>query len=682
MEETNSFYFISWFWIITFLLMIQSKLPHLSDADNGTSPGNNTDTGSTAPKVKLSIEDKKVVIDNGILQLTLSKPTGIVIGLRYNGIDNLIETNKSMLHGGFWDLNWSEPNDKSIRGQFDKLIGTSFEVIVETEEQVELSFVRTWDISQKGKISPLNVDKRFVVLRGQSGFYSYGIFEHTKEMPAFHIFTTRIAFLLNVNKFHYMAMADNRQRFMPSPYDRLSGRGEPLDYKEAVRLVDPIEKEFQGEVDDKYQYSCDDKDNRVHGWISMDPLVGFWLITPSNEFRTGGPFKQDLTSHVGPTTLAIFVTPHYGGTDLVVKLKEGEEWKKVYGPVFIYLNSATQGDEASSLWDDAKKQMNSEIQSWPYTFPASKDFPQSNQRGLVKGRLLVKDAYMSNTNIIANNAYVGLTVPGVAGSWQRENKGYQFWNTTNEDGFFIIENVREGNYNLYASISGFIGDYRYDTAINITAGSVIEVDELIYQPPRNGLTLWEIGIPDRSAAEFYIPDPNPLYVNKLYLNHTDKFRQYGLWERYTELYPDNDLVYTIGVNDYKKDWFFAQVTRKNEDKSYNGTTWQIRFKLERVQETGNYTLRLALASAHGAKLEVRINDGDEESMPLFSSGTIGRDNAIARHGIHGLYWLFNVNISASMLMNGENIVYLKQAGNDSPFKGIMYDYIRLEGPPL
>lgn len=41
----------------------------------------------------------------------------------------------------------------------------------------------------------------------------------------------------------------------------------------------------------------------------------------------------------------------------------------------------------------------------------------------------------------------------------------------------------------------------------------------------------------------------------------DRFRQYGLRERYAELYPDSDLVYTVGVSDYRKDWFFAQVTR-------------------------------------------------------------------------------------------------------------------------
>ena len=50
---------------------------------------------------------------------------------------------------------------------------------------------------------------------------------------------------------------------------------------------------------------------------------------------------------------------------------------------------------------------------------------------------------------------------------------------------------------------------------------------------------------------------NPLVV--VVLHH--RFRQYGLWERYADLYPDQDLMYTVGVSDYKKDWFYAHVTR-------------------------------------------------------------------------------------------------------------------------
>ncbi|CAN6475634.1 unnamed protein product [Victoria cruziana] len=156
-----------------------------------------------------------------------------------------------------------------------------------------------------GNLVPLNIDKRFILLSGRSGFYSYAIFEHLKGWPDLDVAEIRMAFKLREDKFHYMAIADHRGRIMPMPEDRLPGRGQQLAYPEAVLLVNPINPNLAGEVDDKYQYSCDNKDNRVHGWISDDPPTGFWCITPSNEFRTGGPVKQDLTSHVGPTSLAV-----------------------------------------------------------------------------------------------------------------------------------------------------------------------------------------------------------------------------------------------------------------------------------------------------------------------------------------------------------------------------------------
>lgn len=68
------------------------------------------------------------------------------------------------------------------------------------------------------------------------------------------------------------------------------------------------------------------------------------------------------------------------------------------------------------------------------------------------------------------------------------------------------------------------------------------------------------------------------------------------------------------------------------------------------------------------------------SKPHFQTGRIGRENAIARHGIHGRYWLFNVNILGSQFVKGNNIIYIKQATGGSPFPGVMYDYIRLEPP--
>lgn len=628
--------------------------------------------------VQLIIEDNHVVMDNGILQVTLSNPDGIVTGIQYNGIDNLLEVLNDESNRGYWDLVWSSPGTTGTGGIFDVIKATSFNVIMENEEQVELSFSRTWDQSLEDKVVPLNIDKRFIMLRGCSGFYSYAIYEHLKDWPAFNLAETRIAFKLRKEKFHYMAMADNRQRFMPLPDDRNPPRGQALAYPEAVLLVNPVEPELKGEVDDKYQYSCDNKDSGVHGWICTDqPPVGFWLITPSQEFRSGGPVKQNLTSHVGPTTLAVFLSAHYSGEDLVPKFAAGEAWKKVFGPVFMYLNSGMDGDDPLSLWEDAKDQMAVEVRSWPYCFPASEDFPNSDQRGNVSGRLLVQDRYVSDENIAANGAYVGLAPPGNVGSWQRECKDYQFWSKADENGYFSINDIRPGDYNLYAWVPDFIGDYRYDSVITITAGSDIDVGDLVYEPPRHGPTLWEIGIPDRSAAEFYAPDPNPKYINKLYVNHPDKFRQYGLWERYAELYPSADLAYTVGSSDYKQDWFYAQVTRKKDTK-YQATTWQIKFKLENVDQSSSYKLQVAIASATVAELQVRVNDPN--TKPLFSSGLIGKDNSIARHGIHGLYWLYSIDIPGNLLVQGDNTVFLTQPRSVSPFQGIMYDYIRLEGP--
>ncbi|CAL1406508.1 unnamed protein product [Linum trigynum] len=627
--------------------------------------------------VRLHIQDRYVVMDNGIVQVTLSNPAGIVTGIRYGGIDNLLEILNRETNRGYWDLHWHPPGGKGI---FDVISGTQFSVVVQTEEQIEISFIRMWDPSLEGKAIPLIIDKRFILLRGSSGFYTYAIYEHMAEWPPFEIGETRMTFKLRKDKFQYMAMADNRRRIMPFPEDRMAGKCQTLAFPEAVLLLNPKDPNLKGEVDDKYQYSCDNKDNRVHGWISFNPAVGFWKITPSDEFRTGGPFKQNLTSHVGPTTLAMFHSTHYAGKFQLLTVAAGEHWKKVFGPVFIYFNSAPNGSDPQLLWEDAKTQMMNEVQSWPYSFPASVDFQKPHERGSVAGRLLVLDRYMSNDYMLARGAYVGLALPGEAGSWQSECKDYQFWTTTDHNGYFVIRNVRTGNYNLYATVPGFIGDYRCDVAITITSGCNIEMGDLVYEPPRDGPTLWEIGIPDRSCAEFYVPDPDPQYVNRLFIGHPDRFRQYGLWNRYAEMYPDSDLVYDVDCCDYRKDWFFAHVVRRQADGSHTGTTWQIKFKLDRVDRNGTYKLRIALASATLAELQIRVNDPNS-SKPLFTTGLIGRDNSIARHGCHGLYLLYNVNVPGGRMVEGENTLFLKQPRNNSPFIGFLYDYIRLEVPP-
>lgn len=99
-----------------------------------------------------------------------------------------------------------------------------------------------------------------------------------------------------------------------------------------------------------------------------------------------------------------------------------------------------------------------------------------------------------------------------------------------------------------------------------------------------------------------------------------------------------------------------------------------------MDPSGTYTLHIALASATNSHLLGRINNPDRP-RPNFMTSALGKSNAIARHGIHGLYNLFTFQIPGYELQIGENIIYLKQARGGGPFNGVMYDYIRFEGPP-
>ncbi|KAG2319107.1 hypothetical protein Bca52824_012320 [Brassica carinata] len=618
----------------------------------------------------------KVVVDNGIIQVTFSNPAGLVTGIKYKGFENVL--NEKIVNRVYWDLVWYEPGQVS---QTDFLIGEKFEIISQTSEQVEVSFSKTWDTSKRGSTVPLNVDKRYIIRRGVCGVYMYGVMERSEGWPRVDMDQTRIVFKLNRTKFDYMALADHRQNLMPLEADRnlTDGCAAPLEYKEAVRMVKPQNQLFKGQVDDKYLYSMEGKDNRLHGWIASEQRVGFWIITPSNEFRTCGPHKQELTSHVGPTLLSMFTSVHYAGKEINTTYASDVPWKKMFGPVFVYLNSAPSHD---LMWTDAKRQLAAEVKSWPYDFVKSVDYPLRQQRGTVQGQLFVMDSSKSKSKLNGEFAFVGLALPGEAGSWQTENKGYQFWTQADKMGMFTIANVRPGTYNLFAWVAGHIGDYRYERDIIIAPGKEINVGPLVYQPPRSGPTLWEIGVPDRTAAEFNIPDPDPALLTKLYVNHStapeDRFRQYGLWDRYNVLYPREDVTFTAGVSDYKKDWFFAHVNRKIGEKKYQATTWKIIFSLKEVSQTGNYTLRIALAAANGADILVRVNE--PSSKPMFRTTLIGKDNAIARHGIHGLYKLFSIDVQRNLLKVGDNTIFLTQNRVTSIFSGVMYDYLRLEGP--
>jgi hypothetical protein len=54
-------------------------------------------------------------------------------------------------------------------------------------------------------------------------------------------------------------------------------------------------------------------------------------------------------------------------------------------------------------------------------------------------------------------------------------QGYQFWCRADVDGSFYIRNIVTGNYNLYAWVPGFIGDYKLDATLTIASGKHLQL---------------------------------------------------------------------------------------------------------------------------------------------------------------------------------------------------------------
>ncbi|KAK4800342.1 hypothetical protein SAY86_020829 [Trapa natans] len=531
--------------------------------------------------------------------------------------------------------------------------------------------------------------------------------------------------------------------------------------------------------------------------------------------------------------------------------------------------------------------MMTEVENWPYSFPASEDFYKSHQRGNVSGRLLLHDRYVNYSYIPAEGAYIGLAPPGDVGSWQRECKGYQFWTQSDEQGMFCIKNIRPGDYNLYAWVPGFIGDYHNDSIIAISpdhldrsnayklrvAIASATLAELQCEHPRDyaggrgkhpvpdstevsasaslllqafsmliwfhsllgcaslcqhfrtkgndeGMfaPLWEenntnkgsrnqtrgkqeetlVGIVSASPLSILHLLRNPFGVVKNSPNLGVASKRYwdavwsaagttgtkgvldrlegtklevvvqneeqvelsftrtwnfSLYETVVPMNVDKRFVllrgssgfYTYAIYEHLSEWpgFIIDNTRtvfklrkdnfpaskdftpadqrgkvcgrllvldrdisfgqgqkrmvsslyqmsvlvttismrgfQTDNGTYAGTTWQIRFTLDAVDANETYTLQVALATAHVSEVQIRLNNPDEDP-PLFTTGVIGKDNTIARHGIHGLHWYYTVSVPGTALSFGENTIFLRQAMSISPFQGVMYDYIRFEAP--
>jgi rhamnogalacturonan endolyase len=306
------------------------------------------------------------------------------------------------------------------------------------------------------------------------------------------------------------------------------------------------------------------------------------------------------------------------------------------------------------------------------------------------------------------NLTIGLAHPdGTGGTrdWLHDAKYYQFWNDGSPDGKFTITNARPGTYTLHAWADGVLGNFS-QADITVVAGKTVDLGKIQWKPVRYGKQLWEIGYPNRNASELFKGDG-------------DNYWLWGWSLRYPLLFP-NDLTYTVGQNDFHKDWFFEQVphaenlsfvnpaardpanqrfgwvkaeSRTEYPNTANGpgpwriygrgraTTWTIKFNLDRAPQ-GSAAFRVALAGADGAaRVPVTVNGQSAGAVGEGPAGSINSaitsTNALRYNTDKGIWQERTLTFDAALLKRGENVLTLTVPAGDVN-SGVVYDYLRLE----
>ncbi len=257
--------------------------------------------------------------------------------------------------------------------------------------------------------------------------------------------------------------------------------------------------------------------------------------------------------------------------------------------------------------------------------------------------------------------------------WQNDAKFYQFWTLATPEGDFTISNVRPGTYTLHAFADGVLGEFA-KADITVEAGKPLDLGSLTWTPVRHGKQLWDIGIPNRNASEFFMAD-----------HSTDL----DIALQYAKLFPD-DITYNIGKSDYHKDWFFDQPPHNTDPAAHaapffgvvgadnrtgaNGhaTPFTIKFDLPNAPASGTATLRLAICGGGPRSLAVTVND-----QPAGQVNRITNDGTPKEHQISGMWYEREVPFNAILLKAGSNTLTLT-VPEGAVSNGLEYDYIRLE----
>jgi rhamnogalacturonan endolyase len=575
------------------------------------------------------------ILDNGIIRAVIDTNIAQVKSLKYKGFEMVSQSGGKNIYFSM-----------TTRAGYDKPGRCVYSVTSQSSEFVDISCKKIFKISD---LHAWDVDIHYVLQKGISGLYVYAIVSHPADYPDVSMNEWRMVWWLGHDDNNFLLdkifIDELRNWQMASFYDEKNaehtGIKEIIKYKTGVRA---------GRYDCKYMYSADLWKLDTYGFAGSKNNIGAWVVFGSHEFFNDGPTKNDLTAAAGIIHIYLNAN-HYGGSGF--KIEKGQAWSKIYGPWLLYFNNKDNPDDC---WADAKAAAQIEKQQWPYKWLKANEY-QSDNRGAVTGTFIVKDKL--KPDVSGAGAWVGLALPEKTnGNWQYQGKDYQYWTKADSNDNFTIENVRPGNYTLYAFTNGAVGESRFN-GITVRAKKTTSLGKLVWKVPHKGRKIaWEIGVPDRTAAEF---------------KHGSKdYYEPYLFETFAAEFV-NPLEYYVSKNNWSTDLNYAH----NPYIKGQMWKWRINFVLDKAP-SGDSTLTLAIAGSQGANLYIYVNDESKELTSFRPDNSGG--NALLREGIHAKYALHYVTIPAGKLKAGLNTITLAQASTRGPGNHIMYDYINLELP--
>lgn len=392
-----------------------------------------------AQKITVKETDATITLANELVSFTFSKNNTDLTHIGYQKYSNLLgnKGRSNLLGTGF------------------SMSSAVFSIVRSNDSLVEIAFFYEAP-------NHFQYDLHYILRSKVSGIYSF-LYQTHKENGSLSVYG-QTSWGISVDK-----------KILNYPLVMGDARG-PLQAMSSVKekTLDKIFKIPDSSHIAKFNYADYVDSSHVFGFAGTNSGIGMFIIQASHEYLNIAPAKQFLNAHSVPYLINLFNNDHL----LPDKIKNDDSivgrWAKMCGPFLLYINS---GDNVDKIWKDAKQKAALEAIQWPYTWMVHPDYPLSDGRGELSGKLKISNG--------TSTAFANIILAAPGGDWQTQSRGYVFTTRADAKGFFILKNIRPGRYCLYAYKDGVPGEFVKDKIEIISEISKL-LGSLIWTPVSNG----------------------------------------------------------------------------------------------------------------------------------------------------------------------------------------------------